>query len=758
MPDPFGPEPGARLYRTGDLARWRADGELEFLGRLDHQVKIRGYRIELGEIEAVLSAHPVVQTAVVVAREEAAGTKRLVAYYTMVDSAVAPVETAELRAYLAERLPSYMVPAAYVRLEAVPLTPNGKIDRRALPAPEAEAYAVQAYAAPVGEVEEALAAIWSELLQVERVGRADDFFALGGHSLLAVTLVERMRQRGFYIDVRTLFTTPTLATLARAVRDRSEAHEVEVPPNRIPAGCEAITPEMVSLVELTQAELDRIVATVPGGAANVQDIYPLAPLQEGILFHHMLARDGDPYLLSSLLSCESRERLDACLAALQAVVDRHDILRTAVVWEGVAEPVQVVWRTVRLPVEEVQLDASGGDVVVQLRQRFDPRRTRLDPRQAPLLRGYVVHDAAYDEGRGQWLLLLQWHHLIGDHTTLGVWQQEVEAHLRGQADQLPTPVPFRNFVAQARLGVSRAEHEAFFRELLGDVTEPTTPYGLLDVQGDGTGIAEAQLTVEEGVARRVRAGARALGVSAASICHVAWAQVLARVSGRSDVVFGTVLFGRMQGGAGADRVPGLFIKTLPVRLEIGAMGAAASVRRMQGLLADLLRHEHASLALAQRCSGIAAPMPVFTALLNYRHSPGAAQGPAAVAEAWAGIRGLAGEERTNYPLTLSVDDWGEGFGLTAQVQAAVDPARICALMQTALERLVEALETTPERALRELMYCRSRSGGRWWRSGIGRRWRIRVSSVCTSCLRRRWRGRRMRSPSCLRTSSSRTAS
>ncbi|KTT64436.1 AMP-binding enzyme, partial [Sphingomonas sanguinis] len=195
VPSPF--VEGDRLYRTGDLARYLPDGNIEFLGRNDHQVKIRGFRIELGEIEARLAEHADVGEAVVVAREDEAGDKRLVAYVVAAGdaaAATAPERAAVLRAHLGALLPDYMVPAAYVALEALPLTPNGKLDRKALPAPEGDAFTRQAYEAPQGPVEEALAAIWSELLGVEQVSRHDNFFELGGHSLLAIRLLSRVRQ------------------------------------------------------------------------------------------------------------------------------------------------------------------------------------------------------------------------------------------------------------------------------------------------------------------------------------------------------------------------------------------------------------------------------------------------------------------------------------------------------------------------------------------------------------------------------------
>src|SRR6185369_7062304 len=204
-------EPGARLYRTGDRVRWSARGELEFLGRADEQVKVRGFRIEPGEIEGALRRSEGVADCVVVARDDVPGETRLVAYV------VGDVDAGILREHLRRELPEYMVPAALVPLERLPLTPTGKLDRKALPAPEGDAYARGSYEAPVGEVETALAEIWAEVLGLERVGRWDHFFELGGHSLLAIKLIERMRRVGLHADVRALFTTPVLAELAQSV-------------------------------------------------------------------------------------------------------------------------------------------------------------------------------------------------------------------------------------------------------------------------------------------------------------------------------------------------------------------------------------------------------------------------------------------------------------------------------------------------------------------------------------------------------------
>jgi len=227
--------------------------------------------------------------------------------------------------------------------------------------------------------------------------------------------------------------------------------------------------------------------------------------------------------------------------------------------------------------------------------------------------------------------------------------------------------------------------EAFFCKLLGDVDEPTAPFGITDVQGDGSGIDEARCEIDTALARRLRERARGLGVGAASVCHLAWAQVLSRLSQRDDVVFGTLPVEPVQGGEGTDRARAQSANALPVRIRLGELNVQDGVRNMHETLSQLLRHQHAPLELAQRCSAIPASAPLISALLNYRHS-----------------RPSADQDRAKYPIVLSIDDRGEDFALTAQVQSPVGPQRILGYMRSALERLVGALESAPATSVRSL--------------------------------------------------------
>ncbi|RKW44471.1 MAG: amino acid adenylation domain-containing protein, partial [Lautropia sp.] len=491
-------------------------------------------------------------------------------------------------------------------------------------------------------------------------------------------------------------------------------------------------------------EIDSVAGQTPGGMANVQDVYPLAPLQEGMLFHHQLQQEGDAYVTPTLLAFDTRERLERFVASLNEVVARHDILRTAVLWEGLSKPVQVVNRQAQVALEWPGIGSTGAsahtpsdvpagagksegadeylvtkalpnadvhqrtdvtadagavavpDVRAQLESLIDPTRHRIDVRSAPMIRLL----AAQDEKNSRWLLQLAFHHLISDHTTLERIVHEIGLLQQGRSSALPPVVPFRNFVAQAVLARDDAAHEAFFRQMLGSVQETTAPFGLLDVQGGGAQFNEHHERLSDDLSARIRAMARQQGVSAASVFHLAWAMLVSATSGQGSPVFGTVLFGRMTGAEGVDSAMGMFINTLPVRLRLDHQSVARALAHTHDVLAALLRHEMAPLAMAQRCADLPSGSPLFTGLINYRHDSAGEDGADA---GWEGVQVLSEEERTNYPFSLAVNDPARGaFGLSMQIDGPVSAQRISAYLVRLLETLLDALASSPGAPLESL--------------------------------------------------------
>ncbi len=680
-----------RLYLTGDLVRRVADGGLEYIGRKDFQVKIRGFRIELGEIEARLREHPAIGDCVVAAVERSPGNQQLVAYVV----AVAAVDNEALHQHLQHYLPDYMLPKAIVRLAALPLTPNGKVDRKVLPAPEPEAWQTASYVAPIGTTETLLASLWGKILNLPQVGREDNFFRLGGHSLLIIQMIDALREQGLTAAVRQVFETENLAQLAALIDSNQQQDAFVAPPNLIPSGCTQLTPELLPLIDLTAKELDSIVQACPGGAANIQDIYPLTPLQEGILFDHLLSDSGDTYLASVLLAFDSRPLLDTYVGALQHLVNRHDTLRTAILWDGLPRAVQVVLRDAPVHLE-ILTPESGVATIDRLKAQMELEGRYIDLTRAPIL----TLVAAQEEHSGRWLLLQQQHHIVCDQVSMGIEFRDILAFLQQQEDSLPEPVAYREFVAQ---GIHKATHfnyESYFRESLAGIDEPTAPFGLLDTHRADRHTEELELALDPQLAQRLRACVRKLDTTPAAFFHVLWSLVLAKCCNRDDVVFGTVTSGRLQGTRGVENIFGLFINMLPVRFSMADLSVADALKLAHKKLVELLDYEQAPLVKTQSCADLPASTPLFSAVLNFRHEDPTGIDPLRL---FPGIEVLSAPgDISNYLFDLSITDRGDDFVLTTSIASDIGTQRVMDYILRAAEELIVALETAPAKLLLSL--------------------------------------------------------
>ncbi|KAF9994466.1 hypothetical protein BGZ80_007800, partial [Entomortierella chlamydospora] len=362
-------------------------------------------------------------------------------------------------------------------------------------------------------------------------------------------------------------------------------------------------------------------------------------------------------------------------------------------WENLSVSAQVVLRHAPMSVTEISLDSADGSTLDQMTKLFDPRSYRIDLTQAPLIRFAIAQNTD-----GTWIAVQLMHHIIGDHSTMEVMAFEIDILLKSQDDSLLLAQPFRNLIAKTRSSASFETHEQFFTNMLGEIDTPALPYGHFDVHNDDTEVHESQRVVAIDLNNRLRSHAKRMGVGLASLCHLAWAQVISRTSGQERVVFGTVLFGRMQGGSGTDQAMGLYINTLPLRIDVEGASVEESVRQTQASLAALLEHEHAPLAIAQRCSSIPAGSPVFSAMLNCRHHSDASNNFSSIA----GVVFHDEKQRTTFPFVMNVDDLGSGLSLTAQVVYPFEASRICAYMEQALHSLADALDWSPNMPVRKL--------------------------------------------------------
>ncbi|MBZ4377478.1 non-ribosomal peptide synthetase, partial [Corallococcus sp. AS-1-6] len=555
LPEVHGPE-GSRMYRTGDRVRYRADGVLEYLGRVDFQVKVRGFRIELGEVESALRQQEAVKEAVVVAKGEGA-EKRLVAY--VAPKAGATLEAESLKASLRHRLPEYMVPGAVVVLEALPLNSNGKVDREALPEPEAPA-STHTYEAPRTEAEAKLAAIWAEVLRVPRVGVKDDFFALGGHSLLVTQVVSRIRTEiGVELPLRALFETPTLEALAQRMGTAS-----------------------------------RPLSSLPGNAL-IGTAPPLSFAQQRLWFIDQLDPGTALYNVPVAVRLVGSLDVAALERALNEVVRRHDSLRTTFEERG-GQAIQVIRPTLSLELAREDLRS-----VDEARREAEAHRQVEQEMLRPfdLVHGPLIRTRLFTLGDREHVLVVTMHHIVSDGWSLGVLIREVGALYEAFASGQPSPLP--------ELPVQYARYASWQRgRLQGEVLARQVDYWkrklagappVLELPTDrprpperGIAGAKYSFTLSRSLTGELKALAQREGASLYMVLLAGWQVLMARYSGQQDISVGSPIAGRMR--AELEGLIGFFVNTLVLRANVdGALSFRRLLSQVRETVLDAYEHQ-----------------------------------------------------------------------------------------------------------------------------------------------------------------------
>ncbi|MER8187220.1 amino acid adenylation domain-containing protein, partial [Kitasatospora sp. NPDC094015] len=630
--DPFG-EPGSRMYRTGDLVRRRADGSIDYLGRVDEQVKIRGYRIELGEIEALLAEQPGVAQSAVLVR---AGTvQRVVAYLVPAPGAV--LDTEQLHAAVAARLPSYMVPSAFAVLDALPLTVNGKLDRAALPDDALDFTGLTAGRAAATETEQLLCELYGEVLGLPGTGAEDDFFRLGGDSISSIRLIGAARAEGLSLSPRDVFERRTPAALAALADHRAQDGQAAEPV------------ELAELPAASAAELEAVRAAAP--KLDVEELWPVSPLQEGLLFEAGYDDQAlDVYTSRDVVVLTTRVPLEVLRAAVAAVLVRHPNLRVGFLQDGPQRPLQFLPRAVDVPLTEVDLsDLGPQEFETELRRLTDREAfTRFDLTAPPLLRLVSV----LAPGGGQRILITN-HALLWDGWSSGLFLQELltgcrlrlEQGTSAAVDPAPAGLAYRDFLRWLA-AQDQEQGRTAWRESLAGLAEPT----LLAPQArERAALLPEEVTADLSAELTERLGgfAREHGLTLNTVLSGAWGLLLAGLTARTDVVFGATVSGRPAELPGIDATIGMFLNTVPVRARLdGAETVAAFLTRLQQEQTALLAHHQIGLGEIQRGTGFGR---LFDTLQVLRNTPADEDVRDLVREAL-GVQEVVDVDATHFPL------------------------------------------------------------------------------------------------------------
>jgi amino acid adenylation domain-containing protein/non-ribosomal peptide synthase protein (TIGR01720 family) len=628
VPDPFAVEPGARLYRTGDLVRWTRAGYLEFLGRIDHQVKMRGFRIELGEIEAALACHPQILESAVLLREDRPGDQRLAAYMVPVGSAT--VETAELRAFLRHSLPEFMIPATFVNLTSMPISPNGKVDRRALPQPVDGAERRGDYLAPRTPIEELLAGIWSDLLRVEEIGVNDDFFELGGHSLQGIRLVARIREvLGVDLPIRTLFQAPTLAALAASIADEM-LRWVEQRSNAgdIATGQELAGDRLASVIAQLQEKQRSIGMARIRPVEKREGLLPLSFAQQRLWFIDQLTPGSPLYNMPVALRVLGPLQGGALARSLSEIQRRHEALRT-VFASTHGDPVQIVLPPAEFRLATVDLSSlpEGAREWRMLELVAEESGRPFDLSQGPLWRGSLIRLAPREH-----VMVLVVHHIVSDGWSMGVLVRELmalyPAFAAGRPSSLPElPVQYGDYAVWQRRWL---QGEVLDRELAYWRGQLAGSPPVLELPADRPRPsvqtfrgACRYVELPAGVVQRLRAIGRRKGATLFMSLLAGFSMLLARLTGREDLSIGSPVAARKY--EELEPLIGFFVNTLVLRVDLsGDPGFEEALARVREV--SLAAYMHQEVPFEKLVEELAperslAYSPIFQILMVLQNAP-----------------------------------------------------------------------------------------------------------------------------------------
>ncbi len=576
--NPISKDSSDRLYRSGDLAQYTVDGELEYLGRIDLQVKIRGFRIELGEIESAMNRHSGIRECTVIARDEASGERRLVAYAVCVAN---PPSTTELRAFLTETLPQYMVPSQFVFMDALPLTINGKVDRKALPAPDNLRPEMQKeFVAPTTPEETILAEIWSDALKISQVGIHDNFFELGGDSIRSIQVLSQAQAKGIKFSLQKLFQHPTIFEI---VRDLDEGDS------------DSTSSKPFSLLQ----EADRL--RLPAG---LDDAYPAAKLQVGMIFHS----DYDPAsaIFHDVFSFRLNLPYDlpTFQSAIQRLAERHPIYRTSFDLTGFTEPLQLVHKDVKVPftVEDLRTLSPEQQKESLVQWVEIEKRKPFDWSTAPMMR---LHLQRYTDEAFQFIV--SFHHVIMDGWSLAAMLtelfQDYDALLNKTGKTIAPPrVTYRDFVQLESQTIKSAEARDFWTKKLENPTIHQVPRWPQELCKKGREqVRGPEIYFDAAVFGALKRLASSAGVPIRTVLMAAHVRVMAMLTGQTDIITGLVANGRPQTVDG-ERLLGLFLNTLPLRLQLEGGSWKELVRQTFKAEQELLPYRRAPLSEIQQWS------------------------------------------------------------------------------------------------------------------------------------------------------------